>query len=107
VTSDNKGPWKERKEKYMMHLPMAPASVRLVSVCDKIHNARSILADLRSQGDDLWPRFNGGKAGTLWYYRSLVEEFTARGPRQPAAELARVVDEIERLAGGGEESAPA
>jgi (p)ppGpp synthase/HD superfamily hydrolase len=96
---DPKPPWRERKEAYVAHVAQAPRSVRLVSAADKLHNARSVLADLRSLGDDLWPRFNGGKEGTLWYYRTLVEAFEAAGSNPIVEELDRVVGELERLAG--------
>jgi HD domain len=99
--SENKAHWRQRKEKYLKDLPAAPASVRLVSACDKVHNARAILADLRTHGNDLWPRFKGGKEGSLWYYRSLVEEFKKGGPLPLADELGRVLAEIEQLAGDG------
>jgi hypothetical protein len=74
-----------------------PESVRLVSAADKLHNARSILADLRSVGDELWQRFNGGRDGTLWYYRALVDAFETAGSNHVVEELARVVAEMERL----------
>jgi GTP pyrophosphokinase len=67
-----KPPWRERKEKYIAHLETASPSTRLVSASDKVHNARAILHNLREDGDEIWTRFNGGKEGTLWYYRSLV-----------------------------------
>ena len=57
--------WRPRKENYIAHVSQAPGSVRLVSAADKLHNARSILADLRALGDALWGRFTGGKDGTL------------------------------------------
>lgn len=94
-----KPPWRARKEAYIAHLADAMPSVLLVSASDKLHNARSILADLRELGDELWERFTGGKDGTLWYYRSLVEAFRARARPRLVAELDRVVSEIERLAG--------
>ena len=94
-----KPPWHERKEKYMAHIREASPSVRLVSAADKLHNARAILADYRVTGEALWDRFNGGKEGTLWYYRSLVEVFhQAGGPMPLVEELDRVVTELERLA---------
>jgi (p)ppGpp synthase/HD superfamily hydrolase len=93
-----KPPWRERKEAYIAHLRQASASVRLVSAADKLHNARSILADYRASGDALWSRFNGGKEGTLWYYRALVETLQAADPTPLVEELDRVVSEIERLA---------
>ena len=73
--------------------------MRLVSAADKLHNARAILADYREMGEALWDRFNGGKEGTLWYYRSLVEAFReASGSTPLVEELDRVVSELERLA---------
>src|SRR5947209_18212527 len=44
---DRKLPWRQRKEAYIAHLPTASADVRLVAVADKLHNARTILAELR------------------------------------------------------------
>jgi hypothetical protein len=70
----------------------------LVSACDKLQNARAILADYRVLGDSLWGRFSGGKDGTLWYYRALVQAFREAGTSPLIEELARVVSEIERLA---------
>jgi (p)ppGpp synthase/HD superfamily hydrolase len=95
---DPKPPWRGRKERYVAHVACAPHSVRLVSAADKLHNARSVLADLRCLGDDLWPRFNGGREGTLWYYRALVEAFRSAGSNPVVEELDRVVGELERLA---------
>jgi GTP pyrophosphokinase len=95
-----KPPWRDRKEAYIAHLETASSSVRLVSACDKLHNARSILRDYRQQGEALWPRFKGGKAGTLWYYRSLVTKFRQLDSHPHLIdELERVVTELEQLAG--------
>ena len=90
--------WRPRKEAYVARMASAPASVRLVSSADKLHNAQAILADLRDVGDDLWDRFTGGKKGTLWYYRTLVEAYAEAGPNPVVEELDRVVREIEVLA---------
>ena len=95
---DPKPPWPERKEAYVARIAREPDPVRLVSAADKLHNARSVLADLRCLGDDLWPRFNGGREGTLWYYRALVEAFRSAGSNPVVEELDRVVGELERLA---------
>jgi HD domain len=96
-----KPPWLQRKEEYIAHLASADASTLLVSASDKLHNAQSILRDLRQCGDALWSRFTGGKEGSLHYYRALVTAFR-RNPGSNAAlieEFDRVVSEIERLAG--------
>jgi (p)ppGpp synthase/HD superfamily hydrolase len=93
---DPKPPWRERKERYLAHLASAPGSVRLVSSADKLHNARTVVSDYRLLGEDLWTRFNGGKEGTLWYYRAIVEALPGECPI--VEELDRVVTELERLA---------
>lgn len=93
---DPKPPWRERKERYLDHLAGAPDSVRLVSSADKLHNARSVLSDYRVLGESLWTRFNGGREGTLWYYRAVADSL--QGDGSVAEELDRVVREMERLA---------
>jgi (p)ppGpp synthase/HD superfamily hydrolase len=94
-----KPPWRERKETYIAHLRRAGVDVRRVSLADKLHNARTILVDLRRNGEVVWRRFNGGKGGTLWYYRSLVEVFQKIDHSPMVDELANVVAEIEKLSG--------
>ena len=90
--------WRPRKEAYVAHVATAPPSVRLVSAADKLHNARSVLADLRLLGDELWARFTGGREGTLWYYRALADAYAAAGTNAVVEELGRVVRRIESLA---------
>ena len=48
----------------------------------------------------MWSRFNGGRAGTLWYYRTLLEALEVDGPAILVREFRRVVEEIEALAAG-------
>lgn len=100
-----KPPWRERKEKYLAHLPQVAAESRLVSAADKLHNAREILADYREEGEKIWSRFNGGREGTLWYYRALAEKFSSLDSNRLVRELDRVVGELERLAASHAESA--
>ncbi|MGE0608958.1 MAG: HD domain-containing protein [Pirellulales bacterium] len=93
-----KPPWRARKEAYIAHLPAASASTRLVSAADKLYNARAILSDLRQVGAAVWDRFNGGRDGTLWYYRALADAYRAAGTNPIVEELDRVVRELTRLA---------
>jgi (p)ppGpp synthase/HD superfamily hydrolase len=93
-----KPPWKERKERYLAHLATAPPSVLLVSAADKLHNARSIVSELRAHGNAVWSRFNGGKEGSLWYYRSVAEILLRRMPGPLAEDLTRSVLEMSALA---------
>jgi len=94
-----KPPWKTRKEKYLDHLKRSEPGVRLVSTADKLHNARCLLRDLRITGDLAWDKFNGGKDGTLWYYRSLISVLVEYEDNYLLAELKRVVEQIEVIAG--------
>jgi (p)ppGpp synthase/HD superfamily hydrolase len=93
-----KPPWRPRKQAYLAHLRRAPASVRLVSAADKLHNARSTVSDLREHGARVWDRFSAGPDEQLWYYESLVATFRRLGPRALATELALVVAEMRALA---------
>jgi GTP pyrophosphokinase len=93
-----KPPWRRRKEAYLAHLLTASEQVRLISCCDKLHNARTILCELRVIGPRVFDRFSVGPEETLWYYRSLIEAFRATGgPLGLAAELERVIDDIQGL----------
>jgi GTP pyrophosphokinase len=87
-----KPPWRERKERYIEHQATADASVLLVAAADKLHNARSLVADLRGDGSPVWDRFNAGRDDTLWYYGAVIEAM--RGNPAPPADL---VDELERV----------
>jgi (p)ppGpp synthase/HD superfamily hydrolase len=92
-----KPPWRGRKEAYLERLKSASPSVILVSMADKLHNARSLLRDYRRDGATMWDKFNGGKDGTLWYYRSLVEIYQPNGSDSLVNELELVVTELEKL----------
>lgn len=95
-----KPPWRARKEAYIAHLQDTSDSARLVSCCDKLHNSRTIVADLRIHGDEVWKKFTGKRDGTLWYYTTLLGEYRRLGVSQPLVdELARTVEAMTALAG--------
>lgn len=97
-----KPPWRERKEAYIAHLATSDRAVLLVSASDKLHNARTIVADLYLVGPtELRKRFNP-ESDQLWYYRALVTAFQSNPAHTPAliAELDRTVAEMERLGVG-------
>ncbi len=94
-----KPPWRHRKTEFIKRIRIAPPEVRRVSLADKLHNARAILYDFRRCGDSVWQRFRGGRDGTLWYHREILEAFRQAGSGPLVDELDRVVSELERLAG--------
>ena len=93
-----KPPWRPRKEKYIRHLQTAPPEVLPIVLADKIHNARTILRDYRELGDEVWRRFQGGKEGTLWYYRTLAATLEKMDSSWATQELARIVSELDHAA---------
>lgn len=99
-----KPPWRERKEKYMARLRHEDAGTRLVSAADKLNNVRSILSDYRAIGEAVWSRFNGGREGTLWYYRTLRDEFLRDRPNRITRDFALAVGELQSLAEGAPEN---
>ncbi len=101
-----KPPWEERKQGYVDKLTGAPPSVVLVSLCDKLHNASSLVEDYRILGDELWGRFKRGRESQLWYYEQLLGAFDGRradmaaNPRYAVLvdRFARVVAELADVA---------
>ena len=70
---DPKPEWRPRKEAYIAHLGEASPSALLVSLADKVDNARAIAMDLERDGVGVWERFNGRREDSLWYYRAVLE----------------------------------
>ena len=94
---DDKPDWQKRKEGYLTHLEHQPRPVLLVSLADKLFNARAMLRDYLSIRERLWDRFTGDRDDQLWYYRSLSDVFNRRlSDARMTGELAEVVSEIER-----------
>lgn len=77
-----KPPYRERKQKHLDKLYHVGPEVRLITLADKLHNLRSMLADYEVLGEALWTRFNGGRAGTLWYYEEMCKALD-RGDAHP------------------------
>jgi (p)ppGpp synthase/HD superfamily hydrolase len=90
--------WHERKSRYVAHLDEASDDTILVSLADKVDNARAILRDFRTHGPALWQRFNVHDPKMhMWYYRSLLEVYERRNATWLVAELRRVLDELDEL----------
>ena len=89
-----KPPWRGRKEAFIDRMRMAPPNVLRVACADKLHNARSTLADLRREGPAAWDKFGAGRDEQLWYYGTLSQLFEQRIPGPLSGELARTVAAI-------------
>ena len=91
----------DRKADYLERLATASERARWVCAADKLHNASTILADVRRtvDPDSVWGRFKAGKEGTVRWYRDVHDRLTSLGFAAPImGELARVVADLETLA---------
>jgi len=91
----------DRKRDYLTRLSDASDPARWVCAADKLHNAASIVADLRRTVDtgSVWGRFKLGREGTVRWYRDIHDRLQSLGFTAPIMEeLRAVVEELERLA---------
>lgn len=93
-----KPPWRMRKEQHLEHLSHADPDVLRVVLADKLHNARSLLSDLRHVGPTVWGRFNASQTETLWYYRALVHRLCELAPGPLVDDFSGVVSTLVDLA---------
>jgi GTP pyrophosphokinase len=96
-----KPPWRPRKEAYIKSLESKSDDMLLVSCCDKLHNARAILSDLKTVGTRVFDRFTASQEDTIWYYTSLSNLFLNKLKNTKGAiaarELIDTVTEIKKL----------
>jgi (p)ppGpp synthase/HD superfamily hydrolase len=90
----------DRKADYLERIANASEEARWVCAADKVHNASTILADLRRtmDPDTVWSRFGGGRTNVLPWYRAVYERLRDVGFKAPImSELDRVTSELERM----------
>jgi (p)ppGpp synthase/HD superfamily hydrolase len=94
----------DRREDYLERIAQASEQARWVCAADTLHNASSILTDLRRtlDPDTVWSRFSGGKDGTIRWSRSVYDRLGEVGfTGAIMGELGTVVASIEEWADGG------
>ena len=88
----------ERRDDYLERLEQTSEPARWVCAADKLHNASSILADLRRTIDPhtVWSRFNGGREATVRWYRRVYDRLKELGFQgEIMGELGDVVIQLE------------
>jgi (p)ppGpp synthase/HD superfamily hydrolase len=87
--------WEARKQHTIDGLKEASLEAIQVITADKLHNLKSIRADLEENGEKTWERFNRGKHDQHWYYASIVKELEPRKKEfELIHELEKEVNEI-------------
>ena len=89
----------DKKQDYLERLASAGEEALWVSAADKVHNVNTVLSDLRRTVDpnSVWSRISGGRAGTVKWYRDLVDRFAEVGFNAPIVdELRGAVSELEK-----------
>lgn len=81
-------PWEQRKAEKLAHLQAGAPDVAALKAADAIHNARSIAADLASDGASVWARFKRGPEQTVAYYQAIYDGVHAKLGAHP------IVDEL-------------
>lgn len=92
-TFENPKPsWSDRKVAFLANLADsqrgADLATCIVSVADKLHNARAILHDLRYEGIAVFDRFSATQEQVGWYYGSLAQILHRRLSGERAIALA-------------------
>jgi (p)ppGpp synthase/HD superfamily hydrolase len=89
----------DRSDDYLDRLELASEDALWVCAADKVHNANSILSDLRrtSFPETVWGRFSAGREGTVRWYQRVAERLREIGFTAPIVdELASAADELSR-----------
>lgn len=91
--------WVERKRRYLSHLQSVDdARILRVALADKVHNARSLVRELRTDREAVAERSpEKSPEDQLSYYRCLLAFFAVRRPGSLTEDLRQAVAEIERL----------
>jgi (p)ppGpp synthase/HD superfamily hydrolase len=102
-----KGTWEDRKAAYIEKLGHEPPDVQLISVADKLYNARTILDEHRVIGSEVWRRFKRGRNLQIRYFEQLLSTFKSAGTNRIVEEFERVVTELTaRSASDPDQDAP-
>ena len=88
----------DKRTDHLERLAAASERARWVCAADNVHNASSLLADLRRtmDPDTIWARFTAGREGTVRRFRAVYDRLTEVGFTEPIMdELRRVTEELE------------
>ncbi len=74
--SEKKGlSWEERKKEYIKSVRNGSEDIKAVSIADKIHNAKSLIAFHKKYGAKTWDKFSRKKEVKLWFENEMLKMF--------------------------------
>jgi len=88
----------DRRDDCLIRLEHASETAQWVCAADKLHNACTVLADVRRTIDpnSVWSRFTGGKDATIRWYRRVYDRLRELGfTGEIMQELGQVVVDLE------------
>lgn len=99
-TEDKGMSWEERKARAIEKFRAAPLEVKLVAAADKLDNLRSIIAEHRRVGEQVWERFNRGREKQAWFYYEVATSLATNIPPEGDGQLfALLCAEVEAFFG--------
>lgn len=96
---EHKRPWIDRKRGYVAHLRGVSARSALIVGCDKLHNLRSLVADLEALGPAVLTRFNAPPEQQRWLFGELLAALRDKLPPRLHAELTVLASRYAALTG--------
>ena len=87
--------WKERKQFAIDRLKKLDKDAKIVSIGDKLSNARAMLQDYESMGEELWNKFHV-KDPLLhkWHYEGLRDSLSELKGTSAYEEFCEIVDKL-------------
>jgi len=97
VTNDDSLSWEEKKLRYIETVRSGSEGAKAVATADKIHNAKSLLAAHKQQGEVLWSHFKAGKEKKIWFERAMLEMLKETWESPLVSEYESLVEEMAAL----------
>ncbi len=98
VTEDKSISWEARKTEYIEAIRAAPEGAKAISICDKIHNAESLILGHSQSGSAIWALFSRGRDQQIGFQKDMLRMFQESWQHPLVDEFASVVARLERLA---------
>ena len=97
VTYDDSLSWEEKRHKYIEAVRQAPEGAKAISIADKIHNARSLIAGHQAVGKMMWKNFNRDRDTKIKFEEATLKMFQDTWQHPLVDEYAGLVEEMKAL----------